>query len=51
MAITVFPIFCCNPIASIKNRKRNYFKTFPDGTSEKNAIDTDTVFLRVFWPI
>jgi anthranilate synthase component 1 len=33
-------LICCNPIASIENE--TIHKTFPDGTSEKVAIDANT---------
>ena len=37
-----FSYICCNPIASIKIENETIIKTFPDGTSEKIAIDSTT---------
>ncbi len=34
-----FSYICCNPIASIKIENETIFKNYPDGTSEKIAID------------
>ncbi len=36
-----FSYICCNPIASIKIENENVFKTFPDGISEKIAINSE----------
>ena len=35
-----FSYICCNPIASIKIENETIFKTYPDGSSEKIAIDS-----------
>ena len=37
-----FSYICCNPIASIKVENETIFKTFPDGSLEKIAIDSKT---------
>jgi anthranilate synthase component 1 len=37
-----FSYICCNPIASIKIENETIFKTYPDGSSEKIAIDSKT---------
>jgi anthranilate synthase component 1 len=37
-----FSYICCNPIATIKIENEVISKTFPDGTSEKIAIDAST---------
>ncbi len=37
-----FSYICCNPIASIKVENETIFKTFPDGSLEKIAIDSNT---------
>ena len=37
-----FSYICCNPIASIKIENETIFKTYPDGTSQKIAIDATT---------
>ncbi len=37
-----FSYICCNPIASIKIENEIIHKTFPDGSSEKITIDSNT---------
>jgi anthranilate synthase component I len=37
-----FSYICCNPIASIKIENETIFKNYPDGTSEKIAINKTT---------
>jgi anthranilate synthase component 1 len=37
-----FSYICCNPIVSIKIENEIIYKTFPDGTAEKIAIDANT---------
>lgn len=37
-----FSYICCNPIASIKIENETIFKNYPDGSSEKTAIDKTT---------
>ena len=37
-----FSYICCNPIASIKVENEVIYKTFPDGSSEKIAIEPTT---------
>jgi anthranilate synthase component 1 len=37
-----FSYICCNPIASIKIENETIFKSYPDGSSEKIAIDVNT---------
>lgn len=37
-----FSYICCNPLASIKVENETIFKIFPDGTSEKTAIEKQT---------
>ncbi|MNX57756.1 hypothetical protein D3C86_885790 [compost metagenome] len=37
-----FSYICCNPIATIKIENEVISKTFPDGTSERIAIDAST---------
>ena len=37
-----FSYICCNPIASIKIENETIFKSYPDGSTEKIAIDAST---------
>ncbi|UQD56596.1 anthranilate synthase component I family protein [Flavobacterium sp. K5-23] len=37
-----FSYICCNPIASIKIENETIYKSYPDGTSEKQLIDSTT---------
>ncbi|HMI07769.1 MAG TPA: anthranilate synthase component I family protein [Flavobacterium sp.] len=37
-----FSYICCNPVASIKIENETIYKIFPDGSSEKTAIDSAT---------